>query len=121
MNTSLRVFLSTVALTCSLAANAYAYGAIAVDDAEGLAAGDVGYGVSVGWDNRDDAKSAALRECKKGGNRNCEVAVWFETCGAYAVSHSTKGIGYGATIAAAKKMALNQCGGGCRVVVSECE
>lgn len=101
------------------AAPALAFGAIAVDDEQGTAAEEAGYGT--GWGTtRKEAERNAMRECKKVGNSSCKVAVWFETCGAYAGSRVHFGIGYGATQKAAERMALNDCPN-CRLIVSDCE
>lgn len=96
-----------------------AFGAIAVDDQEGVSASEVGYGV--GWGNsRREAERNALEECRDAGNRSCRVAVWFETCGAYAGSRSHFQIGYGRTLRDAEEAALTDCPK-CRIVVSQCE
>lgn len=99
---------------------AMAAGAIAVDDEEGVKAGEVGFGVGSG-STREAAAADALKECKKAGNSSCKVAVKYDTCGAYAGSKSTFGIGWGSTESAAKKKALDECGSGCKIVVSDCD
>lgn len=99
---------------------AFAAGAIAVDDDEGDT--DPGYGVVTGAGSRDEAGRAALAECKKQGNKNCKVAVRFDTCGAYASSKKYSGIGFGASLAVAKSKALDECGNSaCKIIVAECE
>ena len=100
-------------------AMASAIGAIAVDDAEG---DDPGYGFVTGYDSKDEARKAALKECKNAGNDNCRLVVWFETCGAYAASEKYYGTGWGSTLAQAERKAVEDCGGkSCKVVVSDCE
>ncbi|CAA6606379.1 conserved exported hypothetical protein [Rhodospirillaceae bacterium LM-1] len=99
---------------------ALAAGAIAVDDEEGVSASEVGYGVGTG-STRDEAGADAMRECKKAGNKGCKVAVRYDTCGAYAGSRSSYAIGYGKTESAAKSMALDACGSGCKIVVADCD
>jgi hypothetical protein len=103
---------------CAASFNAFAFGAIAVDDVAGST--DVGYGVVVGMDSKEEAKAAALKECKSAGN-SCTVALWFKQCGAYANSKEHSGIGYGDTKAIASAQALEACGAGCKVQVAECE
>ena len=96
-----------------------AFGAIAVDDEQGVAADEVGYGI--GWgESRKEAERNAMSECRNAGNGNCRVAVWFETCGAYAGSRNNFQIGYGRTLRDAEQTALTNCPK-CRIVVSECE
>lgn len=117
--------LPTIATTTFLAMMAcsnlaMAYGAIAVDDAEGDRAIDAGYGYGTG-DTEAEAKADALRECKKVGNDDCQVVVTYKLCGAYASSRKYQGVGKGETEASAKKAALEECGDGCRVVASECD
>ncbi len=99
---------------------AMAAGAIAVDDEAGIGASDVGFGVGSG-STREEAGADAVRECKKAGNKSCKVAVRYDTCGAYAVSKEYSGIGWGSSESAAKKKALDECGSGCRIVVSSCD
>lgn len=101
-------------------AEASAAGAIAVDDEAGSKAGDVGYGIGTG-DTREAAGRDALVECKKAGNSDCKVAVRYDTCGAYAASKSYSGIGWGSSEGAAKSNALEACGSGCKIVVSDCQ
>ncbi|CAN5375749.1 hypothetical protein BH11PSE11_BH11PSE11_32290 [soil metagenome] len=98
----------------------FAYGAIAVDDQRGQA--DPGYGFYIGARSRGDAERGAMRECRRSGNRDCKVAVWFESCGAYAASRRYYGIGWGGSRREASNMALDKCGSDrCRIVVSRCE
>lgn len=97
-----------------------AAGAIAVDDEEGQGAKEVGYGVGEGA-TRAEAAKHALAERKKAGNKDCKVAVRYDTCGAYAASKKHSGIGFGKTKAIATKKALDECGiGACRIVVADC-
>lgn len=109
-----------LALLLSAPAMAMAIGAIAVDDEEG--SDEPGYGFVSGYDSKEAARKAALGECKKAGNDDCQVVLWFETCGAYAASEKFYGTGWGATLAKAEGMALEKCGDkSCKVVVSDCE
>ncbi|CAN1561844.1 Domain of unknown function DUF4189 [Rhabdaerophilaceae bacterium] len=101
-------------------ASAFAWGAIAVSDAEGKNAEEVGYGFVIDEDNEDDAKREALKACRA-NNRSCKVAVTFETCGGYAVSGSRWGSADAATKGAARRIALANCGNAaCRVVTTQC-
>jgi hypothetical protein len=108
---------SCIALTQS----AFAAGAIAVDDEEGLDADDIGYGWATGA-TRDEAGRNALAECRsQRNNRGCKVVVRFDTCGAYVVSHRHWGVGWGESKRSAEDRAYDQCGPDCHVVISECD
>jgi len=99
--------------------SAFAYGAIAVDDSMGEI--DPAYGFATGEDTKEKAQRQAMKYCKEHGDR-CKVAVWFETCGAYASSKKYYGYGYGSTKAKATADALKMCGrNSCQVIVAECE
>jgi hypothetical protein len=112
------VLLAVAGLVLSL--NVFATGAIAVDDEVGDE--EPGYGLVVGHDDKASASKAALAECKKAGNKACKVVVWFEKCGAYAASKKYYGVGWGASEAAASKMAMDKCGNkACEVKLAECE
>ncbi|MBM3528787.1 MAG: DUF4189 domain-containing protein [Alphaproteobacteria bacterium] len=111
---------AAAALVC-LPAMAFAAGAIAVDDQEGQNPADIGWGYSTGHDTRDEAGRAALRECRKHGNKNCKVVVRFDSCGAYAASRKHYGIGWGSSKAAAQRIALRECGENCQIVGAVCE
>ena len=112
--------LIALSLVC-LPAIAFAAGAIAVDDDEGDAIKDIGYGVSTNESSRDAAGQAAMRKCRAEGNKRCKLVVRFDQCGAYAADKKSYGVGWGNSEGAAKRMALDQCGSGCRIVVSDCE
>ena len=109
-----------LAFAC-LPAVAFAAGAIAVDDDEGDAIKDIGYGIATNESSRASAGEAAMRNCRKEGNKNCKLVVRFDQCGAYAANKKSYGVGWGTSEGAPKRMALDQCGGGCRVVISDCE
>lgn len=112
--------LLLAALALALPALSFATGAIAIDEQVGDE--DPGYGIAVGKDSKEEAQRAALAECKKAGNANCKVRVWFEGCGAYASSSKYYGIGYGRNLKIAENMALENCGQrSCEVKVSECD
>lgn len=118
----IRICAVLAALACSFAfsGSVFAFGAIAVDDEDGD--DEPGYGFVTGEDTADKAKAAALKECRKAGNRNCKVVVWFKQCGAYATSKKHYGYGYGASKAIAVSNALEGCGQkSCKLVVAECE
>jgi hypothetical protein len=100
--------------------NAWAEGAIAVDDQPGEKPSDAGYGIGFG-DSKESAQTAALAKCNGEGNTSCKIVVWFDKCGAYASSNEKYGIGWGDTEDDAKSKAMEQCGNGhCRVVASDC-
>lgn len=101
------------------ASTAFAFGAFAVDDSPGTSAGDVGYGTGYA-STRKQAERYALKSCKAAGNDNCEIAVWFETCGAYVGDNVTYGVGFGKTRRDAERKAMVGCPN-CKVVVAECE
>lgn len=101
------------------AGSAFAFGAFAVNDSKGTAASEVGYGT--GWGStRKEAENDAMKSCKEAGNDSCQVAVWFETCGAYVGDRVNYGIGYGDTKDEAEEMALKNCPN-CKVIVSDCQ
>jgi hypothetical protein len=107
-------------LLLPLASNAWAEGAIAVDDQPGEKPSDAGYGIGFG-DSKESAQKAALAKCNSMGNDTCKVVVWFEKRGAYASSNEKYGIGWADSEDDAKSKALEQCGNGhCRVVASDC-
>lgn len=119
MKTFIRVALATTILLAGPVTSAFAFGAIAVNDEQGTAASEAGYGL--GWgSSRQEAESNAVQECKSAGNDDCKVAVWFERCGAYAGDRVNYGIGYGSTVEAAEKMATKDCPN-CEVIVSDCQ
>jgi hypothetical protein len=118
MKKIITLILTVAAMTFHL--SAMATGAIAVDDQVGD--DEIGYGIATGEDSRSAAEREALKECRKAGNSNCKIAVWFEGCGAYAASRKYYGIGYGKTLKIAERKALEQCGQrSCEVKVSECD
>lgn len=115
----IRTGLLVAALVGLQATSALAFGAIAVNDSQGTAADEAGYGV--GWGStQKEAESNAMKTCKAAGNDSCEVAVWFEQCGAYAGDRVNYGIGYGATKKVAESKALEDCPN-CKIIVSDCQ
>lgn len=114
-----RLVLAAAFLLTTQIAPAFAFGAIAVNDSQGTAADEAGYGV--GWgSSRKEAERNAVKTCRDAGNDTCEVAVWFETCGAYAGDRVNFGIGYGGTKKEAQRMALDDCPN-CKLIVSDCQ
>ncbi|NWF66201.1 MAG: DUF4189 domain-containing protein [Campylobacterales bacterium] len=82
----------------------------------------MGYYVSVGEESEIAAKNVALKGCKEIGNKNCQIAITFTKCGAYATSKKYSGAGAGATREIATNKALDECGDAtCKVAVAECE
>lgn len=119
----MRKQILALAFSCVMALTsgaALAAGAIAVDDEEGVKAADVGYGIGTG-DSREAAGKDAVKECRKAGNSNCKVAVRYDTCGAYAASKTETGVGWGDSETEAKTNAMEACGSGCKLVVSDCQ
>lgn len=109
-----------VAALASISSHAFAVGAIAVDDEMGE--DEPGYGFSYGYDNKEAAMKRALQECRKHGNTNCKVKVWFNGCGAYAASQRYYGVGWGSNKRTAESNALKQCGNrNCEIKISECD
>ncbi len=118
----IRWLVGVLVLMCTLLTSTatFAAGAIAVVDAEGTKASEVGYGVGRG-DTREAAAADALKDCRKVGNTGCEVVVRYDVCGAYAATKKYAGKGWGSTEAIAKQKAMEECGDPkCRVVVSDC-
>jgi hypothetical protein len=63
-----------------------------------------------------------VKYCKDYGGTNCKAMVWFESCGAVAVTKKYYGYGYGKTKAVATQKALEMCGrNNCKIVAAECE
>ncbi len=111
-------FLLGMTLVASF--NVFAVGAIATDDDVGDA--EPGYGIATGFDTKEEAQKEALKNCREAGNKNCEVAVWFKGCGAYASSKEYSGVGWGKTKAIAESKAKEKCGSAkCTIKVSECD
>lgn len=112
---------ATIALGLAMGASAaWAAGAIAVDDEEGMKSSEVGYGVGYG-ESREAAAAEAMAECAKAGNKTCKVVARYDTCGAYAASKEHFGVGWGVSKVVAERKAKEDCGGGCKIVVSDCE
>lgn len=112
---------ATCALACAISTASHGAGAIAVDDEVGDHPDDVGYGIGFG-SSRDAAGSAALKECRKNGNKNCALKVRFDGCGAYAASKRYYGVGWGKTVKEAERKAIEACArSACEVVVSDCD
>ena len=115
--------LTSVALAALFSCVCYpalAIGAIAIDDVVGE--DEPGFGYSTGYNDQASAEKRALQECRKHGNGNCKVMVWYATCGAYAASSKYYGIGWGVTRQIAEKQALDQCARrSCQIKVSQCE
>ena len=98
---------------------ALAASAIAVDDEAGDSAGSAGYGVG-GGESAAEANKEALKNCRESGNKSCKIVLTYAKCGAYASSKNEFGTGEGATEAAASAAAMEACGKGCKLVVSDC-
>jgi len=114
----LKVF-TVLTATLALTSQAWAVGAIAADSDAGET--DAGYGIYVNASTKKEAESGAMKFCKEAGNKNCEIVLNFKKCGAYAVSKDVYGVGEAASKDAAAKIALKECGKGCKLIVSDCE
>ena len=114
--------LAAAALTTMVASAAYGWSAIAVDDGEGIAQAEVGYGSVTKSPTKDAASAAALAACKDEGNDDCAVVLAFQNCGAYAASTVAFGTGTAMTLKDAEQSAVTDCGDkDCKIVVSDCE
>ena len=114
------VYVVAIAILLNLSSEALAVGAIAIDDRVGETT--PGYGFALGRRDKEEARRAAMAECRRAGNNKCEFKVWFESCGAYAASKRYYGVGWGGTAGAAKKMALQNCGRpACEIKIAKCE
>lgn len=109
---------SLLALCLAISSQAFAAGAIVVNDEEG--AGSDAYAMVVKASSSDMAGRYALYECRSAGMKSCVVAARFEQCGALAVSDRFFRTGTGATAAEAVQNALKNCPG-CRVAKAACE
>ncbi|MEO5360330.1 MAG: DUF4189 domain-containing protein [Nitrospirota bacterium] len=111
------VYLLVAVLVVSVcfSEKAFAIGAIAYSDPDEM------YGFCTGAADKTEAKLCAMKACKDHGGEGCVFRVWFDGCGAVAVSKKYFGIGWGKTKKAAETKALNECGAGCQVAASECE
>ncbi|MBF0516064.1 MAG: DUF4189 domain-containing protein [Nitrospirae bacterium] len=94
---------------------AFATGAIAISEEEEM------YGVCTGASDKDQAKTCAMKACKDHGGTECTFRVWFEKCGAVAMSTKYFGIGWGKDKETAESKAIEDCDHNCVVVASECE
>lgn len=119
MHRKLKLGITITVLMSLQVSSAFAIGAIAVHDSQGTSADEAGYGVGYG-SSRHEAERNAIRSCEKVGNDGCEIAVWYETCGAYAGDRVNFGIGYGSTKRDAEDMALDSCPH-CKLIVSDCQ
>ncbi|MBF0488789.1 MAG: DUF4189 domain-containing protein [Nitrospirae bacterium] len=99
----------------SYSGKAFATGAIAISEEEQM------YGVCTGADDKDTAKACAMKACKNHGGTECKFRVWFESCGAVAMSTKYFGVGWGADKETADEKAIENCDHNCVVVASECE
>ena len=92
------------------------------------------YGFSDSWKDKKEAQKAAMKYCSQNG-KGCKNMVWFRnSCGAVASDGKKASWGYGPSIQAAQKQALDNCNKGfsfgfflglyfkkhCEVKVSHC-
>ncbi|MBF0458666.1 MAG: DUF4189 domain-containing protein [Nitrospirae bacterium] len=109
------VLVLVLAVSFCYSQKVYATGAIAISEEEEM------YGVCTGAEDKDQAKACAMKACKDHGGTECKFRVWFETCGAVAMSTKYFGIGWGKDKATADAKAIEDCDHNCSVVASECE
>ena len=112
------LLLSTTATTSALA-DAYKWGAIALDTEKAEKQPAWGTG---GGDTEQEATDSAMKFCKDAGGAVCKAAVTYEQCGALAVDgKGSAGWGKAPTKAETEKQALTGCGADdCSVVTSDC-
>jgi hypothetical protein len=113
---NMQKIVSAVAICLTMSAQAFAAGAIAVNEDEGPA--DTGYSFVIAPSANLAARYASIA-CDDDGYQNCVVAVRFEQCGALAASSKIYRAAAGATIAQATERAMKNCPG-CRVVKATC-
>ena len=77
--------------------------------------------IASGHASYEAAQEAALSQCRAKGLHFCQVALWYDACGAYAKSDTKSGNAWAATADEAKRLALASCGKDCKVVVAQCE
>lgn len=107
-----------LALCFAITSQAFAAGAIVVNDEEGAGTDDYTYVTQASSTER--AGQYALYECKTYGMKSCVVAARFEQCGALAASDLMYRAGTGPTAAAAERNAMQRCVN-CKIVKSVCE
>jgi hypothetical protein len=118
-----KLLLSVLLLTSLFQTSVFAVSAIAVGDVDPKAidASTEQHFITSGHPSYDSAKAAALSQCLAKQLHFCQVAVWFDTCGAYAKSEKSSGNAWAATEDDAKRLALASCGKDCQIVVAQCE
>lgn len=117
-----KLLFSSLLLISLLQSRALAYGAIAVGDADPKAkdASTEQYFIASGHRSHEAAKEAALSQCVAKRLHFCQVAVWYDMCGAYAKSEKNSANAFASTEDEAKRLAMASCGKDCKVVV-QCE
>ena len=94
------------------------FGAIAISEYDGA------YGFGYGYNNRQDAESRALKECRELAS-NCIIAVSLRNaCGALALANTSWGAQWGNSIIEAERKAIKGCraynGKNCQIKVRIC-
>jgi hypothetical protein len=110
--------ISSLALSMLVSTQAFAGGAIVVNDEEGPMQTE--WFVSVKHGNDEFAARDALSQCRGEGLKSCLVAVRFDQCAALADSSKFYRVGRGATAMEAAQNALRDCPG-CRIVQTACD
>lgn len=118
-----KLIFSSLLLAAVLPSNAFAFGAIAVGDADPKAvdASTEQLFTANGHPTYEGAKEAALSQCLAKGLHFCQIALWYDDCGAYAKSEKNSGNAWAATEDEAKRLAEASCGKDCKVVFAQCE
>ena len=114
---------SFLLLTAVLHNSAYAFGAIAVGDADPKAsdASTEQHFTANGHPSHEAAKEAALGQCLAKGLHFCHETLWYDACGAYAKSAINSSTAGATTEEEAKRLALESCGKDCKLVFVLCE
>jgi hypothetical protein len=115
---TVKQLISSLALSVLVSTQAFAGGAIVVNDEEGPM--QTQWFVSVKHGNDEAAARDALAQCHADGLKSCLVAVRFEQCAALADSSKYYRVGRGSTAMEAGQNALRDCPG-CRIVQTACD
>ena len=116
--TSFKTMLSGFVFGFALSSQAFAAGAIVVNDEEG--AGPADYAMVSYAPSGERAAQEALQDCRGQGLKSCVVMARFQQCGALALSEKFYRVGTGTTSAQAMSRALEKCPG-CRIAQVACE
>ena len=118
-----KLLFSILLLTTMVQGAAFAAGAIALGDAVPKAsdASTEQHFTANDQPSYDAAKQSALSQCLEKKLYFCQVALWYDACGAYAKSEKSSGNAWASTEEEAKRLAVASCGKDCKVVFAQCE